>query len=581
MLAILHLALAATLQAAPPAAEPTPPAAPPATAPAATPPAATPDAPPATPPAAEPEAPPTAPRAPAAPPTATPLLSPAAHAGLARQVWVFIDRWKEFGGDVVEETELEIVVERGAERRRFNKAQMLEIVELVKPQPGQYGVVELRDGSRVRGEILRDDLECVEFRVDSVSGKLPRKNVYRVVLEPDFEERYAALKASIAPDEHTRRVALAKWLIDQGQFIYARQELEALLRDADRDDARTLMRHVEARIKLNESIEARKRKEAAEKQAKGAPPAGTAPAGTAPAGTAPATTPQPAATAPAETVPAPAPTEPAASTPDAPATATPATTAPAAPAHAAPPAGGPPKLRDVLPKNLLSNEDVNLIRVYEINFADPPRMTVSPEGVRQLILRYASSALIPSTTQERNALYTKPPQEIARLFFDLRARDLYKYIEVDEDPPALAKFRTRVHNSWLLGNCATSRCHGGVEGGRFFLYTGNAKDERIRYTNLMTLLSFKVDGRPVVNFEDPESSLLVQYAMPRTTARFPHPDVKGWKPVFSPSTPQLHADTIEWIRSMYQPRPTYPVDYVPPKLDAPDKPVRTLDGPDR
>jgi hypothetical protein len=32
---------------------------------------------------------------------------------------------------------------------------------------------------------------------------------------------------------------------------------------------------------------------------------------------------------------------------------------------------------------------------------------------------------------------------------------------------------------------------------------------------------------------------------------------------------------------MYQPRPDYPVNYVAPKLDAPDAPVPTPDGPDR
>jgi hypothetical protein len=219
--------------------------------------------------------------------------------------------------------------------------------------------------------------------------------------------------------------------------------------------------------------------------------------------------------------------------------------------------------------------------VYEIDFKDPPRLHVAPEGIRQLILRYGSSSLIPATTQERNALYTKPSIDLARLLFDLKARDLYGYIEVEEDPASLAKYRTRVHNSWLIANCATSRCHGGVDAGRFFLYTGNAKDQRIRYTNLLTLLSFKVDGKPVVNFEDPPNSLLVQYAMPRRLARYPHPDVPGWRAVLTESTPQLTADTLEWIRSMYQPRPDYPVSYRPPRLDAPDAPVREPDGPDR
>ena len=484
--------------------------------------------------------------APTTPPatTAAPA-TPAPAAEPPRQVWIFIDRWKEFGGTVTADTDLDITVYDGHETRTFRKAKVLDVIEIVHPKPGQRGLVQLRDGTVVRGEIIRDTLEEVEFKVDTVQGKLPRSQVYRVVLEMDFDARYARIKASISPEEHGRRLGLARWLTDQGRLDLAITELEALLRDADIEEARDMLRDVNARVKLAQAVEVNKRS-----RAKPAPEAGnTAPKpGTAP-GADPATDP--------------------ARTGDSKGTAT------------AEAPKGPPTSREMLPKDLLSNADVNLVRVYEIDFKDPPRMTVSPEGVRQLILRYGSSALVPADSQARNALYSKSGTELAHLLFDLKARDLYGYIEVDEDPASIAKFRTRVHNSWLIGNCATSRCHGGLDAGRFFLYTGNAKDQRIRYTNLLTLLNFKVDGKPMVNFEDPPNSLLIQYALPRTTARYPHPDVKGWKPIFGNSTPQLMQDTLDWIRSMYQPRPEYPVKYIPPNLEAPDRPTPGTGGPDR
>jgi hypothetical protein len=537
------------LQGAPaPAAPPQPAAAPPAQAA----PAAKPTEPGAKPADAAPAAEPTKSADPAAAGSAPPALS-----GDPRQVWVYIDRWKEFGGTVLEETELDITVFDGHEKRTFRKAKVLDIVDIVKPKPGQHGMIQLRDGTVVRGEILRDSLEEVEFKVDSVRGKLPREQVYRVLLEMDFDARYARLKGAIAPEEHGRRLGLARWLTDQGRLDLAIAELESLLRDADIDEARDMLRDVTARVKLAQSIEGLKHN-------------GTKKSGS--------------ATKPGKDAPTPTP----AGGTDAPGQATPTQAAPPAPGNgtedpAATPevAPHPPTNKELLPKDLLSNEDVNLVRVYEIDFKDPPRLTVPPEGVRQLILRYGSSSLIPATTQERNALYSRSGIDLARLFFDLKARDLYSYIEVDEDPPSIAKFRTRVHNSWLISNCATSRCHGGIQAGRFFLYTGNAKDQRIRYTNLLTLLNLKVDGRPMVNFEDPPNSLLIQYATARNLARYPHPDIKGWKPVFNQQTPQLLADTLDWIRSMYQPRPEYPVKYVPPRLNAPDKPVRDPGGPDR
>jgi len=511
---------------------------------------------PSTPPSAEPApttpAPPAAEPAPPAPAPATPPAESAAPAATApntdlpRQVWIFIDRWKEFGGTVTADTDLDITVYDGHETRTFRKAKVLDIIEIVHPKPGQRGLVQLRDGTVVRGEIIRDTLEEVEFKVDTVQGKLPRSQVYRVVLELDFDARYARIKSAISPEEHGRRLGLARWLTDQGRMDLAIMELEALLRDADIEEARDMLRDINARVKLAQAVEANKRK-----NAKPAPEGGNS-------ASQPATAPGAGTSAAGST----------ASNP------TKGTTA-------GDPPKGPPNSREMLPKDLLSNADVNLVRVYEIDFKDPPRMTVSPEGVRQLILRYGSSALVPADSQARNALYSKNGTELAHLLFDLKARDLYGYIEVDEDPASIAKFRTRVHNSWLIGNCATSRCHGGVDAGRFFLYTGNAKDQRIRYTNLLTLLNFKVDGKPMVNFEDPPNSLLIQYAMPRTTARYPHPDVKGWKPIFGNSTPQLMQDTLDWIRSMYQPRPEYPVKYIPPNLEAPDRATPGTGGPDR
>lgn len=457
-----------------------------------------------------------------------------------RQVWVFIDRWKEFGGTVVEEREAEFTVEGPyGERRSFNRNQVLDVVDLVHPEPGQRGIVQLRDGTIVRGEILKDALDEVEFRVDSIKGTLPREKVYRVVLELDFETRYRRIRASILPEEHGRRVALARWLAENDRLDLAVVELEALLREADSDAARDLLREVNARLTLKQSIEEsrrreRERREAVDAADPGAPATGGG--GVAAADGAPADAPQ---------------------------------------------ARAMPTTRDMLPDNLISNEDVNLIRVYEIDFRDPPRLSVKPEGIRQLILRYGSSDLIPASPEQRNLLYTKPAIEVVRLMFSLRARDLYRYVQVDEDPTSLALFRTRVHNSWLTANCATSRCHGGLHAGRFFLHTGNAKDQRIRYTNLLALLDFEVDGKKVVDFEDPPSSLLIQYALPRTMARYPHPQVNGWKPVFSKSTPQLLNDTLEWIRGMYRPRPEYPVEYRRPDMNAPDRPVQTPDGPDR
>ena len=214
-------------------------------------------------PAHAPETPATGAPATGAPaPTTPPATTPAPAAEPPRQVWIFIDRWKEFGGTVTADTDLDITVYDGHETRTFRKAKVLDIIEIVHPKPGQRGLVQLRDGTVVRGEIIRDTLEEVEFKVDTVQGKLPRSQVYRVVLEMDFDARYARIKASISPEEHGRRLGLARWLTDQGRLDLAITELEALLRDADIEEARDMLRDVNARVKLAQAVEVNKRSRA-------------------------------------------------------------------------------------------------------------------------------------------------------------------------------------------------------------------------------------------------------------------------------------------------------------------------------
>ena len=228
---------------------------------------------------------------------------------------------------------------------------------------------------------------------------------------------------------------------------------------------------------------------------------------------------------------------------------------------------------DRLPSQVLTLEDVNLIRVYELDFDRPPKVAVAPETIRQMIERYGTSNVIPASKMEQRALYRADPLEIVEMLFTLKARDLYHQVNVITEPFALNLFRRRVHNAWLLNTCATSRCHGGVGAGRFFLHRRGYKDERVRYTNFLILQRLEVDPDwSLVNYDEPMMSLIVQYGLPRHLARRPHPDVSGWKPVFGRGGQRMLRDTVNWIDSMMQPRPEYPVEYEPPRMGPLDDP---------
>ncbi len=223
-----------------------------------------------------------------------------------------------------------------------------------------------------------------------------------------------------------------------------------------------------------------------------------------------------------------------------------------------------------LPTRVLTPEEVNLIKVYEIDFDRPPRVAVDPTKIKELLEAYSSSPLVPSDAPSRAALMQGDPLKVVQLAFALKAREFYTNIKVVTEPSALVAFRTLVHDGWLIPNCATSRCHGGPDAGRLFLFNTNTADPRVRYANLLNVLKGTVDGEPLISVERPEASLLIQCALPPEEATHPHPTVKGWRSVLGSkaNADRLRA-SLGWIRSLYQPRPVYPFDYTPPDLSLP------------
>jgi len=429
-----------------------------------------------------------------------------------RRVWIFIDRYKEAGGTVESEDDTTLIVRApDGDLTSYSKGRLISVVTLTEPQPGgQDGFIHLRDGSDLRAIIHADDFDTIDYEIAGIRSRLPRDAVAAITLDVSFDEKYARFREAIKPNEIDKRLTFARWLVSEKRFDLAAQELRALTKEVDLPEGRELLRQVDAQLTM----------EAATKKGSSDPGTGDGSTG--------------------------------------------ARSAPRAPRK------GPVDLRDLLPSRLVAPDDVNIIRIYEVNLDKPPRMDISPDTIRELITRYGSSSLVPTGSDERNRMFSWEPARILRLMFELKARDLYTRVRVTSEPEALNRFRTKVHDAWLVPNCATSQCHGGIEAGRFFLHRRNSKDERVRYTNLLILLRSSLD-HPLVDFEDPDASLIVQHALPQDEARFPHPDVKGWKPVFTGTARALRGETVQWIRGMYKPRPLYPVDYEPPRLDAIDR----------
>ena len=214
---------------------------------------------------------------------------------------------------------------------------------------------------------------------------------------------------------------------------------------------------------------------------------------------------------------------------------------------------------------LLTEEQVNLLKVWELDLDNPPRLLVDRKTVDALLDRYGDDPSIPTTRDGREAFHRKPPVEIVAEMFRLRARELYGEVRVLGMPASLDLFRDHVNGTWLVNNCSTTRCHGGLDAGQFMLYNRQQRGEQAALTNYLILeRSALMDGRPLLDYENPERSPLLHLGLPRLDSAFPHPDVKGWRPVFRSTDARGFRQAVEWLRSMHEPRAAAPIEYEPP-----------------
>ncbi len=220
---------------------------------------------------------------------------------------------------------------------------------------------------------------------------------------------------------------------------------------------------------------------------------------------------------------------------------------------------------------LLTPEQINLIRVFELDLEASPRLIIQRETVVKLLEKYAGRDGIPVGEEGREVFLRRRPAEIMDTMFRLRARELYGEVKVLDSPPSLRLFRENVHRAWLMNSCATTACHGGDNAGRLFLHNRRTMSDATVYTNFLILDRFKLaDGTPLINPTEPARSPLLQLALPRGEGHFKHPEVvvgathARWRPVFSSREDSRYKDAIQWIESLFKPRPDYPIHYTPP-----------------
>lgn len=219
---------------------------------------------------------------------------------------------------------------------------------------------------------------------------------------------------------------------------------------------------------------------------------------------------------------------------------------------------------------LLTDEQVNLLKVYELDLQDPPRVLIERDVVDRFMSDYAGAAGMPRTQTERREFYRKDPVEILELMFRLRARELYSDVRVLELPTSLALFRDHVSGTWLTRSCASTSCHGGTDTPPPHLFNKRSFSETTALTNFIILDRFRLpNGRPLIDYERPGESPLLHLGLPRPISAYPHPETTGWRPAFRSRDVLRYRQAVEWIHAMIRPRPDVPIVYEPPVVEPP------------
>ncbi|MFO0857511.1 MAG: hypothetical protein U0640_09180 [Phycisphaerales bacterium] len=390
-----------------------------------------------------------------------------------------------------------------------------------KDNVGREVEIVRRDRSRLRGVMISQDDKAIVLSISGLRTELPLGEVESMQVLPSVEERYALLRTSINDHDVDAILNLARWLRERERYALAHREAERVLQiEPNNATAIELKRQLEAQMKvLGQKVPA---KEEATK------------------------------VAPREGVDALPPAEP-----------------------------------EEFP--LLNDEQINLIRVFETDLRDPPRMIIKRKVVEAFLDKYAGTVvegrgMVPVNPEGRKQFIAQRPATILSWFFDLRAREFYTQVQVEENPRSLRLFRDNVHRTWLMNTCATSKCHGGEEAGTLYLTNRNPASDRSAYTNFLIMERYRTtQGLPLINYNEPSKSPLLQYGLPRERAAFKHPEAGGqarrWTPAFTGEEDPRFRAAVEWIESMYDQRPDYPIEYKAP-VPGPLKAAENVAEPD-
>ncbi len=212
-------------------------------------------------------------------------------------------------------------------------------------------------------------------------------------------------------------------------------------------------------------------------------------------------------------------------------------------------------------KGLLSDQQINLIKLYELDTANKPVVKITRADFEQFLEDYQNEKKMPKTKRGKRSLHRWKNYQKLQLMFDLKAREYYPKVIVKTIPLDIKRFNKNVYYSYILSYCATSGCHTQKTEHGFKIIAKNTKSTPVLFTNYYQLKTYRLSGYEMIDQDKPELSLLLQYGLPRASAKNPHPKVKRWRPRFRTKKNKLYQQVYRWIHSLPTEKIAYPFEF--------------------
>ncbi len=220
-----------------------------------------------------------------------------------------------------------------------------------------------------------------------------------------------------------------------------------------------------------------------------------------------------------------------------------------------------------VPQEALTDEQIDLIKVYEVNLNQRPRVMIKRTDLEDFVKSNLGKEGVPENRREKDRFLRMEGYEQLAVIFRAKARDFYSKARVLGDPEVFKDFKV-IHRTYILNRCATTDCHGGTEARGLFLFNRRPglSPDQIVYTNFYILNSYgatKAGTRyDMIDRADPQRSLLLQFGMNPEDSVFPHPPVRGMQAAFTRGQEDRQYQMVrDWIQSLYSPAPDYGIDY--------------------